>query len=114
MFRFQNRVELVYAVIVIFQQESAVVCNPFLVPLDFDGRRKRGWSLVVAKKKVPDGWQKTTAIPFWKKKDSPVDCSNYRPIRLLSHSMNILKRIFGGRIRAYQQSVRLRIWPWHL
>ncbi|VDO94726.1 unnamed protein product [Heligmosomoides polygyrus] len=54
---------------------------------------------VVAEKKVPDVRQESTTIPVWKKKDSPTDCSNYRPIRLLSHSMKIFERIHDSRIR---------------
>ncbi|VDP47259.1 unnamed protein product [Heligmosomoides polygyrus] len=42
---------------------------------------------VVKEKKVPECWHNSTAIPIWKKKGSPADCFNYRPIRLLSHSM---------------------------
>ncbi|VDO94808.1 unnamed protein product, partial [Heligmosomoides polygyrus] len=54
---------------------------------------------VVAEKKVPECWRQSTTIPIWKKKGSPADCSNYRPIRLLSHSMKIFERIVDGRIR---------------
>ncbi|VDO27916.1 unnamed protein product [Heligmosomoides polygyrus] len=32
-------------------------------------------------------------------KDDPADCSNYHPIRLLSHSMKIFERILVRRIR---------------
>ncbi|VDP47120.1 unnamed protein product [Heligmosomoides polygyrus] len=41
----------------------------------------------------------STSIPIWKKKGSPADCSNYCPIRLLSHSMKIFERILDRRIR---------------
>ncbi|VDP62316.1 unnamed protein product [Heligmosomoides polygyrus] len=54
---------------------------------------------VVAEKKVPECWRQSTTIPIWKKKGSPADCSNYRPIRLLPHSMKIFERIVDGRIR---------------
>ncbi|VDP27982.1 unnamed protein product [Heligmosomoides polygyrus] len=54
---------------------------------------------IVAEKKVPDVFQEITTIPIWKKKDSPADCSNYRPILLLSHSMNISERILDRQIR---------------
>ncbi|VDP57400.1 unnamed protein product [Heligmosomoides polygyrus] len=47
---------------------------------------------VVKEKKVPECWHNSTTIPIWKKKGSPADCSNYRPIRLLSHSMKIFER----------------------
>ncbi|VDP17538.1 unnamed protein product [Heligmosomoides polygyrus] len=54
---------------------------------------------MIAKKKVPNIQQRSTTIPIWKKKGSPADCTNYRPIRLLSHSMKIFERIVDGRIR---------------
>ncbi|VDO99004.1 unnamed protein product [Heligmosomoides polygyrus] len=52
---------------------------------------------VVAEKKVPDGWQKSSTVPIWKKKSR--HCSNYRSIRLLSHSMKIFVRILDRRNR---------------
>ncbi|XGW01098.1 hypothetical protein V3C99_013785 [Haemonchus contortus] len=54
---------------------------------------------VVAEKKVPERWQQSTTIPIWKKKGSPGDCTCFRPIRLLSHSMKIFERIVDSRIR---------------
>ncbi|VDP30789.1 unnamed protein product [Heligmosomoides polygyrus] len=54
---------------------------------------------VVKEKKVPECWHNSTTIPIWKKRGSPADCSNYRPIRLLSHSMKIFERILDRRIR---------------
>ncbi|VDO18461.1 unnamed protein product, partial [Heligmosomoides polygyrus] len=47
----------------------------------------------------PECWHNSTTIPIWKKKGSHADCSNYRPIRLLSHSMKIFERILDRRIR---------------
>ncbi|VDO91102.1 unnamed protein product [Heligmosomoides polygyrus] len=47
---------------------------------------------VVAEKKVSDYCRQNTTVPIWKKKGSPADCSSYRPIRLLSHSMEIFER----------------------
>ncbi|VDO72580.1 unnamed protein product [Heligmosomoides polygyrus] len=54
---------------------------------------------VVKEKKLPECWHNSTTIPIWKKKGSTADCSNYRPIRLLSHSMKIFERILDSRIR---------------
>ncbi|VDP22515.1 unnamed protein product [Heligmosomoides polygyrus] len=53
---------------------------------------------VVAEKNVPECWRQSATTPIWKK-GSPAGCSNYRPIRLLSHSMKIFERIVDGRIR---------------
>ncbi|EYB87852.1 hypothetical protein Y032_0256g368 [Ancylostoma ceylanicum] len=54
---------------------------------------------VVEEKKTPVDWQRSTTIPIWKRKGNPADCANYRPIRLLSHSMKIFERIIDRRIR---------------
>ncbi|VDP06750.1 unnamed protein product [Heligmosomoides polygyrus] len=53
----------------------------------------------VKEKKVPECWHNSTTNPIWKRKDSHADCSNCRPIRLLSHSMKIFERILDRRIR---------------
>ncbi|KAL6724016.1 hypothetical protein Aduo_018954 [Ancylostoma duodenale] len=53
---------------------------------------------VIAEKKTPVDWQRSTTIPIWKRKGNPADCSNYRPIRLLSHSIKIFERIIDRRI----------------
>ncbi|XGW23906.1 hypothetical protein V3C99_005819, partial [Haemonchus contortus] len=68
------------------------------------GWNPAGWlteffNQVVAEKKVPESWQQSTTIPIWKKKGSLGDCTCYRPIRLLSHSMKIFERIVDSRIR---------------
>ncbi|VDP23891.1 unnamed protein product [Heligmosomoides polygyrus] len=52
---------------------------------------------VIEEKKVLDIWQRSTTIPIWKK-GSPSNCTNYRPIQLLSHSMRIFEWIVDGRI----------------
>ncbi|VDO18579.1 unnamed protein product [Heligmosomoides polygyrus] len=53
---------------------------------------------VVKEKKVLERWHNSTTISIWKKKGSPADCSNYRPIPLLSHSMRIFERLLDRRI----------------
>ncbi|KAL6729362.1 hypothetical protein Aduo_000423 [Ancylostoma duodenale] len=61
------------------------------------------FKLVIAEKKVPVDWQRSITIPIWKGKGSPADCANYRPIRLLSHTMKIFERIIDRRIREIVQ-----------
>ena len=48
---------------------------------------------------VPSDWHRSTTVPIFKKKGSPAECSNYRPIRLLSHAMKVFERILDKRIR---------------
>ncbi|VDO91953.1 unnamed protein product [Heligmosomoides polygyrus] len=61
-------------------------------------RLAKFFNQVVAEKKVPECWRQSTTIPIWKK-GSPADCSNYRSVRLLSHSMKIFERILDRQIR---------------
>ncbi|EYB89509.1 hypothetical protein Y032_0231g3015 [Ancylostoma ceylanicum] len=53
---------------------------------------------VVEEKKTPVDWQRSTTIPIWKRKGNSADCANYRPIRLLSHSMKIFEGIIDRRV----------------
>ncbi|EYB97211.1 hypothetical protein Y032_0142g2301 [Ancylostoma ceylanicum] len=53
---------------------------------------------VVGEKKTPVDWQRSITIPIWKRKGNPADCANYRPIRLLSHSMKTFERIIDHRV----------------
>ncbi|CAI5450387.1 unnamed protein product [Caenorhabditis angaria] len=50
-------------------------------------------------KSFPEDWKTSSTIPVFKMKGTPADCANYRPIRLLCHTMKILERIVDTRIR---------------
>ncbi|EYC17891.1 hypothetical protein Y032_0029g1942 [Ancylostoma ceylanicum] len=54
---------------------------------------------VVEEKKTSVDWQRGTPILIWRKKGNPADCANYRPIRLLYHSMKIFERNIDRRVR---------------
>ena len=54
---------------------------------------------IVEEQRTPADWQSSTTVPIWKRKGSPAECSNYRPIRLLSHTMKIFERVLDKRIR---------------
>ncbi|EYC40844.1 hypothetical protein Y032_0594g424 [Ancylostoma ceylanicum] len=54
---------------------------------------------IIFERKIPDEWKRSTTVPIWKKKGSPAECCNYRPIRLLPHTMKIFERIVDRRIR---------------
>ncbi|EYC37759.1 hypothetical protein Y032_0767g2181 [Ancylostoma ceylanicum] len=64
----------------------------------------------MAQEKVPmdwhqstTDWQQSITIPIWKGKGNSADCTNYRPIRLLSHTMKIFELIIVRRIREVVQ-----------
>ncbi|EYB92462.1 hypothetical protein Y032_0193g1380 [Ancylostoma ceylanicum] len=46
---------------------------------------------IIFERKIPDEWKRSTTVPIWKK-GSPVECCNYRSIRLLPHTMKIFER----------------------
>uniref|UniRef100_A0A7I4Y565 Reverse transcriptase domain-containing protein n=1 Tax=Haemonchus contortus TaxID=6289 RepID=A0A7I4Y565_HAECO len=79
--------------------KSGKASGPDDVAADPAGWLTESFNQVVAEKKVPENWQQSTTIPIWKKKGSLGDCTCYRPIRLLSHSMKIFERIVDSRIR---------------
>jgi len=49
--------------------------------------------------KLPPVWSTSTTFPMWKNKGDVADCANYRPIRLLCHSMKIFERVLDARLR---------------
>uniref|UniRef100_A0A914WXY9 Reverse transcriptase domain-containing protein n=1 Tax=Plectus sambesii TaxID=2011161 RepID=A0A914WXY9_9BILA len=58
---------------------------------------------IVEDGQTPADWQQSITVPIWKQKGSPAECANYRPIRLLSHTMKIFERIIDSRIRTIVQ-----------
>ncbi|VDM79958.1 unnamed protein product [Strongylus vulgaris] len=42
---------------------------------------------------MPHDWSKSTTIPIWKNEGNIADCSTYRPIRLMSHTLKIFERV---------------------
>ena len=59
----------------------------------------RLFNKIIEGKETPDDWQRSTTIPIWKGKGNLADCANYRPIRLLSHSMKVYERVIANGIR---------------
>lgn len=48
---------------------------------------------------IPTDWSTSITIPIFKGKGDPAECTNYRPIRLLSHTMKIFERVLDNRLR---------------
>ena len=61
------------------------------------------WDLmkkIYEQEKMPSKWRKSAIIPIYKEKGDIQECSNYRGIKLLSHTMKLYERIIGRRITA--------------
>ena len=48
---------------------------------------------------MPEQWRESFIVPIYKEKGDIQDCSNYRGIKLMSHSMKLWERIIDERIR---------------
>ena len=49
--------------------------------------------------KMPDEWRESTITPIYKDKGDHMNCSNYRGIKLLNHTMKLRDRIIDQRRR---------------
>ncbi|ETN75810.1 hypothetical protein NECAME_12119 [Necator americanus] len=54
---------------------------------------------IVAEGRTLDVWQTSVTVPVWKGKGDTADCTSYRPIRLLCHTMKVLERVLDARLR---------------
>ncbi|KAK6742828.1 hypothetical protein RB195_010222 [Necator americanus] len=54
---------------------------------------------IVAEGRTPDVWQTSVTVPVWKGKRDIADCTSYRPIRLLCHTMKVFERALEARLR---------------
>ncbi|KAK6729989.1 hypothetical protein RB195_006812 [Necator americanus] len=54
---------------------------------------------IVAEGRTPDVWQTSVTVPVWKEKGDIADCTSYRPIRLLCHTMKVFERVLEARLR---------------
>ncbi|VDO78018.1 unnamed protein product [Heligmosomoides polygyrus] len=48
---------------------------------------------------MPDDWRNSTIVPIFKQKGDASECSNYRGIKLISHTMKIYERLVDSRLR---------------
>ena len=54
---------------------------------------------ILGQEKIPEEWWESILIPIFKGKGDAQDCSNYRGIKLMSHTLKILERMMDGRLR---------------
>jgi Reverse transcriptase (RNA-dependent DNA polymerase) len=49
--------------------------------------------------KMPDEWRRSILIPIFKNKGDIQSCTNYRGIKLMSHTMKLWERVIEHRLR---------------
>ena len=50
--------------------------------------------------RMPEEWRDSILIPIFKNKGDVQSCSNYRGIKLISHSMKLWERVVERRLRS--------------
>ena len=53
--------------------------------------------------KMPDEWRRSILVPIYKNKGDIQSCTNYREIKLMSHTMKLWERVIEHRLRAITQ-----------
>ena len=48
---------------------------------------------------MPSEWEESETVPIYKQKGDPLDCGNFRGIKLLEHLLKVLERILDQRLR---------------
>jgi hypothetical protein len=57
------------------------------------------FNLIFQSNKMPDGWRPSILVPIFKNKGCVQSYTNYRRIRLMSHTMKLWERIIEHRLR---------------
>ena len=57
------------------------------------------FNAIIQSGKMTDEWRENTITPIYKDKGDHMNCSNYRGIKLLSHTMKLWERIIDQRFR---------------
>ena len=51
------------------------------------------------KEGIPKEWRTSTITPIYKQKGDPLECNNFRGIKLLSHTLKLWERVLESRLR---------------
>ncbi|KAK3533116.1 hypothetical protein QTP70_007304 [Hemibagrus guttatus] len=54
---------------------------------------------VLESKRMPEEWRRSVLVPIFKNKGDVQSCSNYRGIKLMSHTMKLWERVVEARLR---------------
>ncbi|KAK3555368.1 hypothetical protein QTP86_014961 [Hemibagrus guttatus] len=54
---------------------------------------------VLESERMPEEWRRIVLVPIFKNKGDVQSCSNYRGIKLMSHTMKVLERVVEARLR---------------
>jgi hypothetical protein len=57
------------------------------------------FNLIFRLNKIPDEWRQSILVPIFKNKVDVQSCTNYRGIKLMSHTIKLCERIIEHRLR---------------
>jgi hypothetical protein len=57
------------------------------------------FNIIFRSNKMPDEWRQSILVPIFKNKGDAQSCTNYRGIKLMSHTMKLWERIIEHRLR---------------
>jgi hypothetical protein len=57
------------------------------------------FNLIFRENKMPEEWRRSVLVPIFKNKGDVQSCTNYRGIKLMSHTMKLLERVIEHRLR---------------
>ncbi|KAL6553753.1 hypothetical protein OROMI_019426 [Orobanche minor] len=104
---FKRRIQKGEATMALKKMGSKKAEGPDGIPIEVWrclGERGIDWLTMLFNKiwrsnKMPSAWRKSILVPLYKNKGDVQDCSNYRGIKLMSHTMKLWERVIEQRIR---------------
>ena len=105
----QGPIEEIYLEEVITQMgkmKKNKACGPDCLPIEVAkalGDEGAIWMTGVLneamRKGIPEEWRTSTITPIYKQKGDPLECNNFRGIKLLSHTLKLWERVVESRLR---------------
>ncbi|KAK3540385.1 hypothetical protein QTP70_030406 [Hemibagrus guttatus] len=66
---------------------------------------------VLESERIPEEWRRSVLVPIFKNKGDVQSCSNYRGIKLMSHTMKVWERVVEARLgESYDRVPREELW----
>jgi hypothetical protein len=57
------------------------------------------FNIIFRSNKIPDEWRRSILVPIFKNKRDIQSCTNYRGIKLMSHTMNLWEIVIEHRLK---------------
>ena len=68
------------------------------------------FNLIFRSNKMSEEWRRSILVPIFKNKGDIQSCTNYRGIKLMSHTMKLWERVIEHRLRRVTSVTQKPIW----